>query len=385
MKSVNSTPCTISGNRSYSNAAKRKAGQQTDACSSSSNDDHASILLQLTQMQTSMAQFTEQISNNLCSAITTLTNTMNEKFDKIISLLENTSNSTQNAMEVPVPQTNSIDSAAMLSELRNLKNARNESLFKLAHNITHAQVYSNGLEQTPQLVPKKLHEPVLHTDSDELKEMKNRRTLRNVEDEIEKLNYHKKIQQNKIAVIDAKAKTVIQSITDTSAQAHILANWNAITKRGEESIENKMQKKRQFLEGDNHMVELGNFIGQRKSNGPQGGGRKSIRDNQAMNPSRAKYGYREHKFYNQTQAGPGNCNNQNNFPSRFYRGSRGNKYDNPPRTDPRNRNDQGNQPPIVDRGKLFNPRINNQQPNDNGWQQQRSKNGKRRGPPARFK
>lgn len=243
----------------FSTALKRKKDSSKD----SSTDDQLfqQDLLTLPQKLSNIEDLIQ--SNRLCdnekfndllSAVSNLTKVVSEKLDTIISLLKTPTKSySDNIVTKTVP-----DNSTVLEKLRDLKNARNSSAYKLSYNNSHKEIYSSGLAQTPQLVPRKLHEIINSRDSEEMQRLKKRRTIRKVEDEIETLSYHAKIHESKIMSIDVKANNLLNTIQNDEERSRISKKWRQLITFGQEAIEIKWKQKRIFLQSDKHLIALGN-------------------------------------------------------------------------------------------------------------------------------
>lgn len=210
-------------------------------------------LSDISEMIQSSANFDDGKIMDLTHAIDNLTKVLSEKLDTIIDLLK-TSKSLPSANYKNVTNHQPIGT---LEKLRDLKNARNSSVYKLSYNKTHCEVYSSGLIQNPTLVPKKLHEPIGIRDSYEIQELKNKRTVRKIEDEIELLRYHSKIHDSKIASIDKKAEEVINNILNAEERNRTTQKWRQLISLSQETIEKKWIEKKIFLQSDKHMIALG--------------------------------------------------------------------------------------------------------------------------------
>lgn len=197
---------------------------------------------------TGSGNFTE-----LAHAINNLKEVLTEKLDTIISLLKTRKNvpTTSESSQRNQQANDTID------QLRNLKNARNSSVYKLSYNKTHCEIYSNGLNEHPTLVPKKLHEVINNRDSQDIQELKNRRTIRKVEDEIEMLRYHASIHESKVYSIDKKAEEILNIISNPEEKTRTSYKWRQLITMGQETIENKWKEKKIFLQSDKHMIALG--------------------------------------------------------------------------------------------------------------------------------
>lgn len=239
----------------FTTASKRKK----DSCSS----DDQFLLQELSSLPQKLSNIESLIktdcscntetSNKLIVAVDNLSKLISDKLDTIILLLSKPSKVTNECLtSIPKQQTNTV-----LEKLRDLKNARSSSVYKLSYNNTHREIYSNGLLQTPQLVPRKLHEIVNFRDNNDVQELKKKRTVRRVEDEIETLSYHAKIHESKIASIDMKANDILKNISDCDERTRVSCKWRQLVSFGQESIENKWEQKRIFLQSDKHLIALG--------------------------------------------------------------------------------------------------------------------------------
>jgi len=107
------------------------------------------------------------------------------------------------------------------------------------------------------LYPRKKHEHISPNDPEGLRDLKIKKTLFNVDSEIEELLYHKNIQEEKLKRIDIKAKSILESISSLTTRNKMRENWETITKKGEEGIAKIWETKREFLRSSAHMINLG--------------------------------------------------------------------------------------------------------------------------------
>lgn len=203
-------------------------------------------------MMQTVATLDNNTATDLTNAINSLAKVLNDKLDTIISLLQTGREKNKNVDEISFNARNTT-----LEKLRDLKNARSSSVYKLSYNKTHSEVYSNGLTQTPKLVPKKLHEFIHFRDTEDMEELKKKRTVRRIEDEIENLRYHSKIHENKILSIDKKANEILDNILPVEERSRMASKWRQLTSIGQETIERKWKHKQIFLQSDQHMTTLG--------------------------------------------------------------------------------------------------------------------------------
>ena len=109
-------------------------------------------------------------------------------------------------------------------------------------------------------MPRKKHEIIHQADSAALKEIKIKKTLHNVESEIEELLYHKSIHENKVSSIDTKAMSLIDSISNEEVRNKTRDKWFFLVKAGEASVQKSWLKKRTFIESDKHLIVLGSSV-----------------------------------------------------------------------------------------------------------------------------
>lgn len=207
----------------------------------------------ISEMIQSNSTFDNEKITNLTQAIDNLASVLTNKLDTIIDLLKS---------RQPTPLASSTTAVNLqpigtLEKLRDLKNARNSSVYKLSYNKTHSEVYTNGLKQNPILVPKKLCETIGVRDPGEMQDIKNKRTIRKVEDEIEMLQYHSKIHESKIASMDKKAEELINNISNVEEKNRTYQKWRQLISLGQENIEKKWSQKKIFLQSDKHIIALG--------------------------------------------------------------------------------------------------------------------------------
>lgn len=205
------------------------------------------------------------ISFQLTTAITNLHQMLEQKLERIAIALERSPSSLPSASNRMSNQevTNTVPST--MNQLRELKNNRYDSVDKKLMNATKHAVYSEGLQQTPQFVPHKLHEKMLPSDNDAMKKIRLKQTTQNVELEIEKLQLHQTIHANKITKIDEKAHDMISKISDVEVQQKVSQNWFSIIQRHEQNLTSKWQSKANFLKSDRHMIKLGSCSYQTKT------------------------------------------------------------------------------------------------------------------------
>lgn len=228
-----------------------------------SNSEDSTLLQELTSLPEKLASATNGIqtsllsncdrTNELTTAINNLSQMLSQKLDKIIELLT----TPKPLPNVDCPKIPNAETSKIVENLCVLKNARNSSVYKLNYNVTHSEVYQAGLSTTPVLIPKKLHEAINNNEAEELKNLKMKRSVRKVEDEIERLSYHSKVQESKIASIDKKARNLLASIESPEERKQVTKKYEHLISLAQESIENKWAKKRQFLQSHEHLIALG--------------------------------------------------------------------------------------------------------------------------------
>ena len=216
-------------------ASKRKATSYTGT--TSGVDDTSNIVQTMNSLNVVLGDLPKLIGDHIGAPLTDVLSSLSAKLDRIICLLESNNGYAQNignttysqAVQKNISSINHENNSSLMDKLRDLKNARGDSIWKREYNKRHAAIYSNGLQQQPQQIPKKLHEPINYNEPDELKTIKVRRSLRKVEDEIEKLQYHQKIHEEKIRRIDLRAHDLMNEILDNANKNKVQDNWNTIS------------------------------------------------------------------------------------------------------------------------------------------------------------
>ena len=212
----------------------------------------------LNETISSLVKLPDLIVEPLANSINNLSAVLSTKLDKIILLLENGSSvhsTTLNVNNTAVTSSFSMDKT--VEQLCALKNVRKESVYKIAYNANHAEIYRLGLLEEPKKVPHNLHETIHKNDPDTLKEIKVKKTIHNVNSEIEELLYHKSIHENKVCTIDRKAVAIIDSIPSEEIRNKTREKWNLLIRFGEENVQKAWLKKREFLQSDKHLIVLG--------------------------------------------------------------------------------------------------------------------------------
>lgn len=246
----------------------------TEFVESSSLMELEDVSNKLTSLSKSVSNISSELSSSLSEAINNLTCVLGDKLDKVIGLLNNLNGLTCNvcnchsnaAATINCDEQSNLYNVAK-AKLKELKNQRYLALNRVAYNANHAELYRMGLLETPQLVPRKKHEQIFANDADPLKEIKVKKTIHNVESEIEELLYHKSIQEEKVRKIDSKARAIFSQNT-SSLSNNLEENWKIITKKGEESIAKIWENKRSFLRSTAHMIQLGSVNANKKHNLP---------------------------------------------------------------------------------------------------------------------
>ena len=242
-------------------AAKRKKTPESDSSSSRDIADLTQNLLPLTDMLSQLPLAGEA----LIISINNLTTMLADKLERIACALENNTTVTRTMDVDPItPSGRQIREVSaentVLHQLCELKNKRYSSLDKKAMNENKTEIYKTGLQQTPKKVPHKLHEIILQNENNEIKTIKMKQTLQNVEREIEKMEVHRIIHAQMIEKIDTQAKEILDAVQNVQLKEKASRDWVAITRRGEEGIAKKWQDKSKWLIGDNHMMELGGIV-----------------------------------------------------------------------------------------------------------------------------
>ena len=224
----------------------------------------ASVSDQISGLCKTFSSLSDNLSTSITSAINNLTCVLGQKLDKITEILEaqtTNANATERMQVDNYTRECNFEHQAstenIKEELKNLKNLRYQSLQRIAYNSNHAELYRLSVLAEPKLVPKKKHEHIAPHDPEGLREVKIKKTLFNVDCEIEELLYHKNIQEEKVKRIDVKAKSTLEGISSSTVRHKMQEDWEIITKKGEESIAKMWEKKREFLQSSAHMIKLG--------------------------------------------------------------------------------------------------------------------------------
>ena len=230
------------------------------------NFDESSMLVKeisrlnnvLNDTVSSLVKLPDLVVEPLASSINKLSTVLSTKLDKIILLLENRSSVPSTTLDVNnAAATSYFNVDKTVEQLCNLKNLRKESVYKIAYNDNHAEIYRLGLLEEPKKVPHKLHERIHKSDPDTLKEIKIKKTIHNVNSEIEELLYHKSIHENKVCAIDRKAVFLIDAIPSEEIRNKTREKWNLLIRYGEENVQKAWLKKREFLQSDKHLIVVG--------------------------------------------------------------------------------------------------------------------------------
>lgn len=233
------------------------SGTYTDiACSSnniSNGGEHGSIPC---KCQASISE--------LVGALNNFINTFSNKIDCLINAVEKLHPSyscslmdTAPVEITPAFQAKAKSEKAIVDALCDLKNQRYVSVDKMLMNNCHAEVYTAGLSANEKKVPRKHCEKLLRHDTDAIKAVKIKQTIQNVEAEIEKLNIHKGVHENKVRKFDNKAEEIITSIEQETLRNKLQNGWSMLTSRNEQNLRKKWETKKAFVSSDNHMIRLG--------------------------------------------------------------------------------------------------------------------------------
>lgn len=195
----------------------------------------------------------------ILTAISNLHQMLEQKLNRIATALEHTKNISPKSTQLNTLVRDDSTNPSVLTHLRDLKNSRYDSVDKHLMNSMKISVYREGLQQSPQQIPHKLHEKIHRTDNDAIKAIKLKQSVQNVELEIEKMQIHQNIHHNKVMKIDTKAQEILQNIEDSNIREKLANNWSSIVLRHEENLKKKWHEKTIFLKSERHMVSLGSF------------------------------------------------------------------------------------------------------------------------------
>lgn len=200
------------------------------------------------------------VNSQILTALSSLHQMLEQKLDRIAVALERPTH-VLSTSAMPNKLSNTYgETPSVLTELRDLKNSRYDSVDKHLMNSIKINVYGEGLQQSPQQIPHKLHEKTHRTDNDAIKTIKLKKSVQNVELEIEKMQIHQNIHRNKVMKIDAKAHEVISKVQDSDTREKYTKNWSSIVLRHEENLKKKWQEKMNFLKSERHMMKLGSYF-----------------------------------------------------------------------------------------------------------------------------
>jgi hypothetical protein len=220
------------------------------------------ISTQLKDITSCLSVMPAQLTHGIESALNNLSSIVASKMDRLIQVIETQHNfgAMSNQMEVNIPH--SIDPETeyitFREKLRQLKEDRNNSFYKISYNKTHADIYKNGLINSPQSVPNKYHAQFYEDDEIAQRESKKNLTIAKIEYEIGEHLRHCSIHENKLKMVDEKVVQVLANVQNNDVKERLSKNWAMIIQRSEEIIKKKWETKTEFLKST-HMVELGSI------------------------------------------------------------------------------------------------------------------------------
>jgi hypothetical protein len=197
---------------------------------------------------------------HISNILTNMANNLNEKLNKIISLLDKNNNEKMDFIienrEIP----------NITLKLANFRHERNNSYYKYLSNKGKSDLYETHLKLENIEIPKKLHEKISSHDHIELIDVKKSMTISKVEAEIKKLRIHQNIHLDKIRKIDENANSMIASVHDETRRTKINNDWNNFIKQDCAYYDKKWENSKAFLNNGNHFVLLGTIYQPKKTN-----------------------------------------------------------------------------------------------------------------------
>ena len=212
------------------------------------------------------------ITNPIVAAINDFKTTVCDKLDILIATISEknfckTSNFPDVNMETHQQDPKEIDDK--LEKLRFHKNNRNDAFYKKTTNKTRADAYEKCLNQTPILIPRKLHECIDIRDAEPIKQHKNDISVQNLKNEISKLRLHENIHSQRVLKYEELASSLLNSIDDETKKEKYKANYEKITQNHDTNVLRKSKDKSAFFCSEMHTVKLGSIVNRYQRNNAQ--------------------------------------------------------------------------------------------------------------------
>lgn len=141
-----------------------------------------------------------------------------------------------------------------MSQLANLKNARNEAHYRMRRNHLFSATYQANIEACPMRIPRKLMPNIMCHGDKALAKHRNNIAIESVKQEIQTMRIHEEKQRAKMIRIEEQIKQHIASEPDESKRRVLTRNYESIVSRSTEAIERKILAKIDSLKSIEHTM-----------------------------------------------------------------------------------------------------------------------------------
>lgn len=143
-----------------------------------------------------------------------------------------------------------------MDTLVKLKNDRNDSFYKMSRNKLLVAITEKNLTFDPIRIPKKFAPKITRTDHPDIAKQKIDFAIQSTRSEIEKLNLHYNIHEQKIQKIDKDIEKHIQTETNENKKINYLNTCKKIINESSSKTISKLSKKETFFNSDKFMVNI---------------------------------------------------------------------------------------------------------------------------------
>ncbi len=178
----------------------------------------SAVVDKLTSISDAFANLPSSLAEPIVKSLNELKSAICEKLDTIIALVSSTTPAVTDMDTSENFAPKKPTTPDFMPKLMEFKNIRSDAHYKMASNKCRADCYEDCLARNPVEIPRKLHEYMDDRESDEIKEHKKTISVQNVQNEINKLRLHEKINRNRVQKFDELALLVIEKITDPASK-----------------------------------------------------------------------------------------------------------------------------------------------------------------------
>lgn len=157
-------------------------------------------------------------------------------------------------------RTTNIKSDDFMAKLIELKNLRNDAVYKEKRNEMIANIYADAIAESPMKIPKKFYPKINKSDQKEIADHKMKIAVDTVHNDINLKRLHKDIHANRVNFYDKKVREHIKEETNSVKQEKLLKDYLNITNRYDQNLKKKFETKRCFLQSGQHLYTVKTLI-----------------------------------------------------------------------------------------------------------------------------